>query len=269
MQKALFATSSVTPKAAKSGTSVRLLALNLQNPSRQRATSFIGWLANQPQYDLLVLSELTDKPPVHHLFAELEAMGYNMAYSVPNGPDRYFTAIASVMPLKRHIVETKILFGRTEIISLRDPSEVKLFFVVGLYGKTCGPGPSEERHSFQAALEEKVLRRLGSGRTPTLVVGDLNIVEEQYHSHLLAFDEIDRNHYDAYARHGFVDIARQLNPDDPHYTWHSPFDGGGQRLDHAFISLPSSDAVSNVTFIHETRRDGLSDHSGLAIEFWL
>lgn len=64
---------------------------------------------------------------------------------------------------------------------------------------------------------------------------------------------------------GMRDAFRSLyGPEVRELSWEWPQWGGGYRLDHLVVSeeLP----VSEVTYLHDWRRDGLSDHSPLLAE---
>ncbi len=74
---------------------------------------------------------------------------------------------------------------------------------------------------------------------------------------------------------GWHDAFRQLHGERREYTWYSPNAGNGFRLDQAFVHrslLPSVRAVRHewgreAGASSETRRDALSDHAALIVDF--
>ncbi|HEY8763452.1 MAG TPA: hypothetical protein VIM18_04650 [Solirubrobacteraceae bacterium] len=63
--------------------------------------------------------------------------------------------------------------------------------------------------------------------------------------------------------HGFRDAFRELyGPQVRELSWEWQQWGGGYRLDHLIVSREV--AVREVTYVHDWRRAGLSDHSPLA-----
>jgi exonuclease III len=67
------------------------------------------------------------------------------------------------------------------------------------------------------------------------------------------------------AEHGWVDAFRVLHGyEHREASWTFPRDRGGWRLDHVLALDLEPQAAA---YAHEWRRDGLSDHSALVIDF--
>lgn len=63
---------------------------------------------------------------------------------------------------------------------------------------------------------------------------------------------------------GYIDAWRQFNPTGREYTWFSP-QGGGYRIDHAYVSRPLAERLRSCRYFHEEREQGLSDHSAMVV----
>jgi exodeoxyribonuclease III len=65
--------------------------------------------------------------------------------------------------------------------------------------------------------------------------------------------------------HGFRDAFRELHSyEHREPSWEWPRTGGGYRLDHLIVSAEIE--VHEVSYLHEWRKEGLSDHSPLLAE---
>ena len=78
---------------------LRLLALNIANPSRTRAQLQLAWLRERPE-DVLVLSETKNSQGCAQLLVGLQDAGWAVVASAP-GADGYGVAVASRVTLRR------------------------------------------------------------------------------------------------------------------------------------------------------------------------
>jgi len=67
------------------------------------------------------------------------------------------------------------------------------------------------------------------------------------------------------AAMGYSDAWREKNPESRQFSWFS-HEGGGFRIDHAFVSRTLAPRVSACWYSHKERESGLSDHSALMLE---
>ena len=65
---------------------------------------------------------------------------------------------------------------------------------------------------------------------------------------------------------GWSDAWRSRNPESREFTWFSRPHNNGFRLDHAFLSPSLVPRLASVQYAHETRRPGVTDHSGLVVD---
>jgi exonuclease III len=96
-----------------------------------------------------------------------------------------------------------------------------------------------------------------------LAIGDFNtcraFVDEPG-----AFD-VTARFMDTVQEAGFRDLWRDRYPDGREFSWYS-HRGNGFRIDHAFVSPRLIRRVDTISYVHDVRLDGLSDHSMLRLD---
>jgi exonuclease III len=97
----------------------------------------------------------------------------------------------------------------------------------------------------------------------TLAIGDFNTCRP----HLDERGAIDPTaHYmDKIELIGYCDLWRCRYPTGREFSWHSTR-GNGFRIDHAFLSACLAAHAGEISYSHEERIAGLSDHSPLILE---
>lgn len=138
------------------------------------------------------------------------------------------------------------------------------------------PGLAKVRtHEFLAG-------QLASRTGPRIVCGDLNTPRKEHADGRIwtfardqygrlrpergeRWDQAELAVIKGLEQHGFRDAFRDLyGLELRELSWEWPRWGGGYRLDHLIVS--DGVDVSEVRYLHEWRRDGLSDHSPLYAE---
>jgi exonuclease III len=144
----------------------------------------------------------------------------------------------------------------------------------------CVHSPISPSPGLAKVLTHEALHRyLASGAGPRLVCGDLNTPRREHQDGRVwtfARDRYGRLRPDRGERwdeaelavikglepYGFRDAFRELHGlERRELSWEWPRWGGGYRLDHLIVSKEMS--VEAVTYLHEWRKAGLSDHSPL------
>lgn len=241
---------------------LRLLALNMQSPSRERATTQLGWLY-PTGHNVLVLTEVKIGDGSAHLIKDLESSGYTVTRPDIEPGDRYITLVAS----KGYPAQlTPLAFASSRLTAARLTSHLGEIDIVGLYSLTNGMSPesSRDRAAYQAAVVDALRQRIAAEpEVPLLVTGDLNILADEPAPARALFAEHDFAFYRAFGELGLADAYRHTQPDGNDQTWYGP--QGGQRLDHAFLSSALLGRLTECAIDHAARSRGISDHSALTL----
>lgn len=234
-----------------------ILTLNVANPSAARAQRQLTWLADRPE-QVLVLSETGAGAGTRLLFERLAGVGWEVRGTPAEERERgvaIATRLRCAPPGEPVVV---FLPGRAERLDLpgldviglyvpsRDESELKL----------------ERKRRFCGALSEFLAAR---PLRDAVVIGDLNVLEPAHRPHYPSFRDWEYRLYDEFLVRGFVDAYRLRQPQGPDHSW-VDYEGRGYRFDHAFVTGTLAPLVRRCEYVHETREDGLSDHSALALE---
>jgi len=123
------------------------------------------------------------------------------------------------------------------------------------------------RDEVKRRFLEYLLNYLGIFPIESLMLcGDLNILEPDHIPHYSKFEDWEYGFYTSLEELGLVDAFRFLNSDQVEYSWVGRT-GDEYRYDHIFVSEDLTCKVTLCKYLHKPRKDGLSDHSGMLIEF--
>jgi len=119
--------------------------------------------------------------------------------------------------------------------------------------------PTERAAYWQFLVEYARLH----GSTPCVVVGDFNSGRHRIDEAGATFASTAL--LGAFCTLGFTDAYRALHPRGRDHSWVS-HEGGGFRLDHAYVSQPLKNQLVGARYSHSERADGVSDHAALVVE---
>ena len=261
---------------------LRLLALNIANPSPARAQRQLAWLHDRPD-DVLVLSETKNSKGSAHLLVGLQEAGWEVVASSP-GADGYGVAVASRVTLRRAddpLTSGKALVdlgGRalSVLLALHPGGASDSVRLVAAYGPTSPPQGVRQR-SDRTARKQAWLTAFSSVLSdlaaPVVLAGDLNVVDRAHRPRYRCFTEAEYAFLDALeTEHHLVDAYRsRLAPDTPPEDGHSwvHHNGDGYRYDHVFVAQGLAPRVRSCGYLHETRLTRLSDHSAMYVDLEL
>ena len=119
----------------------------------------------------------------------------------------------------------------------------------------------------QVPLFEAVLQDTASLLDlPAILIGDLNCGIPFEDSTAKTF--ANTKYFQALKEAGWVDAFRQHQGCDAReFSWVSPRTGREFRYDHVLIGPALVPRLNSVTYDHEVRETGLSDHSALIVDF--
>jgi len=221
----------------------------------------------------VVLSEFRATPPSAWLADALNTDGWRFQRSTArvDNAARNSLLIASRRPVQRAGLRRPTPVGerwlglRTEWPAASNPPAGPPLGIGAMHVPTRSSGRKGD--FLDAALS--VARRWRPG--PALLVGDTNSGRRGIDEESPAFSQLEEGWIDDLARAGWVDAFRALHGDRREYTWYSPNAGNGFRLDYGFCNpllLQRLRAAQHVWGSDGgTRRDALSDHAALLLDF--
>ncbi|MCM3883117.1 endonuclease/exonuclease/phosphatase family protein [Frankia sp. R82] len=253
-----------TPAAATSTAELRLVTFNAQHAGPDRARRQAAWLSQQPDADVVVLTEVGHGPGGHALLDALTQHGYpHLHTSTPDGPD-YRTVIASRQaPLEPVPTGIDVLAHRAPAVDLQIGAQ--RLRLIGLYVPSRGPAErrNQNKRAFQHAVTRALPGILAAADGPVVVTGDLNVVEPGHVPHYPVFGAWEYDFYRSFTDAGLTDAYRALHPDTPGHSWYGR-GGNGYRFDHTFLTTRRLHLTS-CDYVHTPRLDGLSDHAALSL----
>lgn len=253
---------------------ISFLSLNIGNPSLERARKQCEWLDKRSE-DVFILTETKNSQGCSYIEDFFLQYGYDL-FSINSPLDfnvsfpKSKTGDLGVMIVSKHqIVKSISLFKDDSIFYSRQLETIistdnLQISVVGLYV------PSRDRS------DEKILRKksfidnierfiTGSENVPRVIMGDLNILDRNHIPHYSTFFEWEYSFYDKIIYEGYIDAYKYCNHEKQEYSWVGKTNDG-YRYDYAFVSKNLRDSISGCKYIHDTRQNGLTDHSAIVME---
>jgi exodeoxyribonuclease-3 len=236
---------------------LRILTLNVCNPSRARAERQLQWLSERPE-QVLVLTETSDCAGSEMLAERLRSAGWEVHFPAARDGERGVLVASRVALTGAPAPIVSYLPHRAATIS------IGALEIIGVYA------PSRDESAEKIARKRRFLAELLTviGARPgdeTILIGDLNIVERGQRSVGGTFRDWEYELYEELPGLGWVDAYRTLHPDRTEHSW-VDFDGTGFRFDHCFISGVLAERLLRCDYLHGTREIELSDHSAMTLE---
>lgn len=255
---------------------LRVMTLNIGNPSLQRARKQISWIESREE-DVFVLTETKLSEGCLYFEEYFGEVGLTLFdYGNPPKFHVFFpksnTGDLGVMVLSRFpILQTKTCFDENDPFFSRLSDIVVDFHgkkvgIMGLYVPSRDASPEKIKRKKQFAIQYlSYLKQVSASRTyPYVICGDLNILEERHIPHYHNFLKWEYDFYDRFQHFGYVDAFRLLHPSANEYSWVGRTNDG-YRYDHCFISNELSKSLVKCDYIHETRKIPITDHSAMTV----
>ena len=244
-----------------------LLTFNIGNPSEERARRQLGWLAGRDE-QVLVLTETKASSGCQFLAGAFAVAGYHVTFPVPE-PGEYGVMIASRVRAEPDAFGDSIGYLPARAAASTLPTTGGPVQVIGAYvpSRDAGFEKTERKQKWLAACSAALATR--DRAVPTVFLGDLNILEPGHRPHYSCFAPFEYDFYRALsADHGCVDAFRQLHPDAVEHSWVGRT-SDRYRYDHAFCSAALAPSIVSCGYVHQPRKDRLSDHSALTVSLAL
>lgn len=244
---------------------LRLLTLNAQHSSPERARRQAAWIAAQEGGSIVVITEVGPGSGGDALASALTGHGYHSIIAPPSGTRDYRTVLAS------RDATLKMVPSGIGVLPHRAPAATmtaggKQVGLLGLYVPSRGPKErrNEDKRAFQAAATGALPGFLARFDGPVIVAGDLNVVEPGHQPAYPVFGSWEYDFYRAFVAAGMTDAYRACHPDDAGHSWYGR-GGNGYRFDHAFITSAHARLVRDCGYLHEARQQGLTDHAAMTL----
>jgi exodeoxyribonuclease III len=244
---------------------LRLLTVNVGNPSEDRAQRQLEWLAARPE-DILALTETKASAGCKLLADAFRRAGYAVAGHAP-ATGQYGAMIASRLPLEADAWAGRPLYQRERVASAILPlANGRAVRIIAVYV------PSRDATSEKVERKRRFLCELGEelaacSDMPSVLVGDLNVLEPDHRPRYPFFKPFEYDFYRCLEANGLVDTYRLCHPHEDEYSWVGRT-GDGYRYDHAFVARDLVPTVSGCTYVHDVRDEAgrLTDHSALTLD---
>ncbi len=256
---------------------IKLLSLNIGNPSLTRAARQCEWLSMRDE-DVFVLTETKNSQGCSYiedfflnhsntLFNQNSGIEYDVSFP------RSVTGDLGVMIISKHrISETRYMFDNNSIYYSRQIESIIKYKsmslkIIGLYV------PSRDRSEKKIQRKKNYIDIIAKNissikNSDSFIIGDFNILDRNHFPHYSNFFKWEYDFYDDIIKCGYKDAYRYCNPSTNDYSWVGRT-GDGYRYDYCFVSNGLIKNVISCSFEHETRKLKLSDHSAITIELGL
>jgi exodeoxyribonuclease-3 len=190
---------------------LRILTLNIANPSAARAERQVAWLAERSEH-VLVLTETSPGVGTRLLLERLSASGWDVRRGALAARERGVAIATRVRAEARGGDIVDHLPGRAELVAL------DRLHVIGLYvpSRDDSQEKTERKRRFCGAVSRFLAER------PTddaVVIGDLNVLEPIHRPHYWTFRDWEYRFYDEFVVRGLVDAYRERHPNEMEYSW--------------------------------------------------
>jgi exodeoxyribonuclease-3 len=249
-------------------TALAVLTWNVQHASAVRGLRQAAWLAERPDADIVVLTEVAAGASGESLAGSLAAHGYRVHLTDSGCRDYRVLVATRVGDLQVTPLDAAHLPHRVAGALVSHPAGWQLG-LVGLYVPSRGPRTRRnlDKRAFQNAATG-LLSRLSDvfpTDVPVIVAGDLNVVEPGHRPHHAVFGKWEYEFYRSFAAAGFTDMYRLHHPERTEHSWIGR-SGAGYRFDHLFCTTSHHPTVADCRYVHDARSHGLSDHSALSAD---
>ncbi|MGL5260644.1 MAG: endonuclease/exonuclease/phosphatase family protein [Lachnospiraceae bacterium] len=252
---------------------IKLLTLNIGNPSYERVQKQIQWIENREE-DVFILTETKNSVGCNYMeqyfLGKMDTNSKKQKYYV-SFPKSITRDLGVMIISKWPLANANFLFdqnveyyGRAIDIEVEHP--IRKLRVVGLYV------PSRDRSEKKILrkkhfIEEVVDYLSENSSVIDVVCGDFNILERNHIPHYSTFFSWEYDFYDKLFKLGYCDVYRKINPRKNEYSWVGRTNKG-YRYDHMFVSNKIILRNVNCSYLHETRVDEnkFTDHSGMKLD---
>ncbi len=249
---------------------IKVLTLNIRNPSLERAHKQVKWLEQRDE-DIFVLTETKNSEGCHFIEDYFKNYGYDL-FSLNASRQYYVYFPQSTTNDLGVMIVSKIPFVKTySIFNMEDKYysrfagceivyESQNINIIGLYVPS--RDSSIEKISRKKDFCIEVANYLkNTSQNNRIVCGDFNILSKDHIPHYSTFLNWEYRFYDLFIELGYVDAFSYCNKNINDYSWVGRTNDG-YRYDYFFAS--NSLNIKQCNFVHETRTTNrITDHSAI------
>lgn len=243
-----------------------LSSFNVNSPSVERSIRQVVWL-DAAGGDILVLSELKPGRATDETLRRFERAGYYVVIPPEAAETDYAVAIVARVEVEPETMPASLGQARGRAVSALVSTADGPLRVVGVYGFASNPtgaNPFAKVQRKRAWLSElsTAVHDLDKN-VPTVLVGDMNIVEPLPLPQYSAMPSFESAFYRSLLTLGYRDVVAAHVPKvEDRVSWRS-HSGIGYRFDHLFASPSLAARVTACRMDHTTREgtERLTDHS--------
>lgn len=255
---------------------MKLITLNIGNPSLERAKKQVNWIENIDA-DIYVLTETKLSKGclyIENYFSSKSIFPFNSmkedTYSV------YFpkshTGDLGVMIISKYpIKKIKKCFGENNPYFSRvldvviDFGDID-FGIMGLYvpSRDMTQTKIDRKKNFVIDYLDYIKKNSKKSTIPYIICGDLNVLERNHFPKYKNYFEWEYDFYEQFEYFGYVDVFRYLYPNKNEHSWVGRTNNG-YRYDHIFVSKSLVTNIEECYYIHDTRKTSITDHSAMVV----
>ncbi len=256
---------------------VRLITLNIGNPSIKRVRKQIEWIEKK-DFDILILTETKLSEGCKYLEDFFGSVGqtlldwekepkYNVFFPKSKTGDLGVMILSKYQIINKFTCFSEDNIFHSRIIDVHLSINNKILGIIGLYvpSRDASKEKIQRKKMFASGcykyLETKKSQKL------YIVCGDLNVLERNHYPRYSKFLDWEYRFYESFNKLGYIDAFRMIEPNLNDYSWVGRT-GDGYRYDHCFVTNDLLNKVISCHYMHETRQtDKITDHSALFLEF--
>lgn len=227
---------------------LRILSWNIQQGGGSRVLG-IGNKVRNAEVQIAVLSEFRNNASGIQLRSLLLRSGFRYQSVSHAKSNENSVLIASSYPHNSQLLNP----NSDDFAHGMIDCEFDAFHIMGAYM------PHKKKHN----LLNMAFNRSQGRAKPSILCGDLNTgingLDQKGDS--FWYEKEVKN----MLNNGFIDAFRHKHEDRKEYSWFS-HQGNGYRYDHTFVQDVLKDLVHDCYYLHEWRKQKLSDHSPMILE---
>ena len=253
---------------------LRVMTLNIGNPSLQRVKKQINWIEHRDE-DIFILTETKVSEGCFFLEEHFGEQGQTLFNYGEEAQFNVFFPKSNTGDLGVMLLSRFPILRTTTCFHEKDPFFSRLLDVtIEFHGREMGIMglyvPSRDASAEKIGRKKNFiiqyllhLKELSTIKHPPYIIcGDLNILERSHIPHYNNFLKWEYDFYDRFEHFGYTDAFRVLHPTANEYSWVGRTNDG-YRYDHCFISKELVPHLMDCSYVHETSQIRITDHSAM------